>query len=139
MVLLFNSETDAAFFHLGYRDFFPVILTFLRQLPVFGTFLSLPYISNVCRICLVLVSSTGLILSHLFRSRIEWQEHGKVWYSHSILDLCCTICRLYILVHFTVLLVEVHGSSLQISRSRGHTLGQVGVNQALNQLLRLGK
>ena len=51
--IFYNSETDAAFFHLGYRDFFPVILTFLRQLPVFGTFLSLPYISNVCRIALL--------------------------------------------------------------------------------------
>ncbi|KIJ49584.1 hypothetical protein M422DRAFT_27950 [Sphaerobolus stellatus SS14] len=30
-----------------FGDFFPVILTFLRQLPVIGTFLSLPYIAPV--------------------------------------------------------------------------------------------
>ena len=30
-----------------YRDFFPVILTFLRQLPVIGSLLSLPYIRTV--------------------------------------------------------------------------------------------
>jgi len=30
-----------------FGDFFPVILTFLRQLPVFGTFLNLPYIRAV--------------------------------------------------------------------------------------------
>jgi hypothetical protein len=29
-------------------DFFPVILTFLRQLPFIGTFLSMPYIGTVC-------------------------------------------------------------------------------------------
>lgn len=29
------------------RDFFPVILNFLRQLPFIGTFLSLPYIRGV--------------------------------------------------------------------------------------------
>jgi hypothetical protein len=29
------------------RDFFPVILTFLRQLPFIGTFLNLPYIRPV--------------------------------------------------------------------------------------------
>ena len=28
-------------------DFFPVILTFLRQLPFIGTFLTLPYIRDV--------------------------------------------------------------------------------------------
>jgi len=33
----------------GDRDFFPVILTFLRQLPVIGNFLSLPYIGPVRR------------------------------------------------------------------------------------------
>lgn len=35
-------------------DFFPVVLTFLRQLPVIGTFLSLPYIGSVrvpCFLC----------------------------------------------------------------------------------------
>ena len=31
-----------------YSDFFPVILTFLRQLPFIGTFLTLPYIRDVC-------------------------------------------------------------------------------------------
>jgi len=30
-----------------FGDFFPVVLTFLRQLPVIGTFLSLPYIRSV--------------------------------------------------------------------------------------------
>ncbi|KIO20310.1 hypothetical protein M407DRAFT_245852 [Tulasnella calospora MUT 4182] len=30
-----------------FGDFFPVILTFLRQLPVVGTFLSLPYVRPV--------------------------------------------------------------------------------------------
>jgi hypothetical protein len=30
-----------------FGDFFPVVLTFLRQLPVVGTFLSLPYIRPV--------------------------------------------------------------------------------------------
>ncbi|KAG6375436.1 Got1-domain-containing protein [Boletus reticuloceps] len=30
-----------------FGDFFPVVLTFLRQLPVIGTFLSLPYIRPV--------------------------------------------------------------------------------------------
>ena len=30
-----------------YSDFFPVILTFLRQLPFIGTFLTLPYIRDV--------------------------------------------------------------------------------------------
>ena len=30
-----------------HRDFFPVILNFLRQLPFVGTFLSLPYIRGV--------------------------------------------------------------------------------------------
>ncbi|KAG8934750.1 Golgi Transport [Tulasnella sp. 419] len=29
-----------------FGDFFPVILTFLRQLPVVGTFLSLPYVKG---------------------------------------------------------------------------------------------
>jgi len=32
---------------LPYSDFFPVILTFLRQLPFIGTFLTLPYIRDV--------------------------------------------------------------------------------------------
>ena len=31
-------------------DFFPVVITFLRQLPFIGTFLSLPYISGVSTI-----------------------------------------------------------------------------------------
>lgn len=30
-----------------FSDFFPVILTFLRQLPVIGHFLTLPYVRNV--------------------------------------------------------------------------------------------
>jgi len=30
-----------------FGDFFPVILTFLRQLPIFGTLVSLPYIGTV--------------------------------------------------------------------------------------------
>ena len=30
------------------RDFFPVILTFLRQLPFVGSLLQLPYIRDVC-------------------------------------------------------------------------------------------
>jgi len=30
-----------------FGDFFPVILTFLRQLPLVGTFLSLPYVRDV--------------------------------------------------------------------------------------------
>lgn len=30
-----------------YRDFFPVILNFLRQLPVIGNILSLPGVANV--------------------------------------------------------------------------------------------
>lgn len=30
-----------------HSDFFPVILNFMRQLPVVGTFLSLPYIRGV--------------------------------------------------------------------------------------------
>ncbi len=33
---------------LFFRDFFPVILTFLRQLPFVGQFLNLPYIRHVC-------------------------------------------------------------------------------------------
>lgn len=32
---------------LLYSDFFPVILTFLRQLPFIGTFLTLPYVRDV--------------------------------------------------------------------------------------------
>ena len=35
-----------------YSDFFPVILTFLRQLPFVGTFLTLPYVRDVCGKCL---------------------------------------------------------------------------------------
>ena len=31
----------------AHSDFFPVILNFMRQLPVIGTFLSLPYIRGV--------------------------------------------------------------------------------------------
>jgi hypothetical protein len=34
---------------LSYSDFFPVIITFLRQLPFIGTALSLPYIREVRR------------------------------------------------------------------------------------------
>jgi len=30
-----------------FGDFFPVVITFLRQLPFIGTFLSLPYIRGV--------------------------------------------------------------------------------------------
>ena len=30
-----------------HSDFFPVILTFLRQLPFIGTFLTLPYVRDV--------------------------------------------------------------------------------------------
>ena len=44
-------------FHLGavnlqvyHRDFFPVILTFLRQLPFIGNLLSLPYIREVSQL-----------------------------------------------------------------------------------------
>jgi hypothetical protein len=32
---------------LCYSDFFPVILTFLRQLPFIGHFLTLPYVRDV--------------------------------------------------------------------------------------------
>lgn len=32
-------------------DFFPVVITFLRQLPFIGTFLSLPYIAGVSPLC----------------------------------------------------------------------------------------
>jgi hypothetical protein len=42
-----------------YRDFFPVIITFLRQLPFIGHFLTLPYISTVSRQLLI----TYLILT----------------------------------------------------------------------------
>lgn len=42
--------------YLWFSDFFPVVLTFLRQLPVVGTFLSLPYIRPV--------SDTGHASSH---------------------------------------------------------------------------
>ena len=35
-----------------YSDFFPVILTFLRQLPFIGTFLTLPYVRDVCTLVL---------------------------------------------------------------------------------------
>ena len=41
-VLIFGTLTD-----LPYSDFFPVILTFLRQLPFVGTILTLPYIRDV--------------------------------------------------------------------------------------------
>ena len=40
--LVFGIITDPL-----YRDFFPVILTFLRQLPFVGTFLTLPYVRDV--------------------------------------------------------------------------------------------
>jgi len=30
-----------------FGDFFPVILTFLRQMPIIGTFLSLPYVRGI--------------------------------------------------------------------------------------------
>jgi len=40
--IVFGTITE-----LPYSDFFPVILTFLRQLPFIGTFLTLPYIRDV--------------------------------------------------------------------------------------------
>ena len=42
-------------------DFFPVVITFLRQLPFIGTFLTLPYIRTVC-ITSLLLSSLCLIV-----------------------------------------------------------------------------
>lgn len=33
---------------IGYRDFFPYLLTFARKMPVVGKVLSLPYISGAC-------------------------------------------------------------------------------------------
>jgi hypothetical protein len=38
------------------RDFFPVIVTFLRQLPFIGNVLTMPYIRDVCSLFLALVS-----------------------------------------------------------------------------------
>ena len=44
IVLFFTRIATSSVFH---RDFFPVILTFLRQLPFIGNLLSLPYIRDV--------------------------------------------------------------------------------------------
>jgi len=50
---LFGYAINMRFSHsqlitdLLYSDFFPVILTFLRQLPFIGTFLTLPYVRDV--------------------------------------------------------------------------------------------
>ena len=55
---LFGYVLDMIVSHHGfvsdslYSDFFPVILTFLRQLPFVGTFLTLPYVRDVCGKCL---------------------------------------------------------------------------------------
>ena len=42
-----TASCDLPFFFFSSRDFFPVILTFLRQLPFIGQFLNLPYIRPV--------------------------------------------------------------------------------------------
>ena len=59
-----------------FRDFFPVILTFLRQLPFVGTFLTLPYIRDVRGRFLWFRSElTSLFFGH--RLRIVWLGRGN--------------------------------------------------------------
>jgi len=54
------------FFFFSSRDFFPVILTFLRQLPFIGQFLNLPYIRPVR------TSTTALYPNHLTLTCALW-------------------------------------------------------------------
>ena len=52
----FLRQRHGFFFFCGYSDFFPVVITFLRQLPFIGTILSLPYIHVVSPLSLSLSS-----------------------------------------------------------------------------------
>ena len=74
-VLCFNWTTSSC------RDFFPVILTFLRQLPVVGNILSLPYIRTV--------STTLLALTHCFLTHLKLLPGGRSFSRFK--NLCCII------------------------------------------------
>ena len=87
------------------RDFFPVILTFLRQLPVIGNLLQLPYIRDVsCPAC-VLIRRAELV--HTIGCR-----------SHSRLPHICRIIML------SYLYTESHSITLHMMRrNRQCTVG----------------
>jgi hypothetical protein len=63
------------------RDFFPVIITFLRQLPFIGHFLTLPYISTVIDVTFL---SRTRVLMFSYRWLIVWQDHELQLYSEHV-------------------------------------------------------
>lgn len=75
-----------------YSDFFPVVVTFLRQLPFIGTALSLPYVRDVSHSfqnihCRLIFPLSYTLLCQYARLLTELLVHGRLQYNSFTNDL----------------------------------------------------